>query len=121
MTLPGRCRRADGAARCLTAFLLMAAAPTRAEGPVSAQVPAVEGALHATPAPAGAETEKPPSQQPRTAPALPAAAQSGAWRTGAHPPADVPAEAVLRAAGRKPSDAREAPPVVEIIWHAPGS
>ncbi|HET6411056.1 MAG TPA: hypothetical protein VFG53_03270 [Anaeromyxobacter sp.] len=116
MTSLGFGPRVDRAARSLAALAFFASAlPVRAEGPASAEVPA---ALHATPGPGA---EKAVSGSPPTAPALPAPARSGVWRSAARPPANAPAEAVLRAAGRKPSPASDPPPVIEIIWHAPGS
>ena len=119
MTSLGFGPKVERAARSLAALVFLASAlPVRAEGPVSAEVPAVGGALHATPAPGAAKAV---SESPPTAPALPAPARSGVWRSAARPPANAPAEAVLRAAGRKPSPASDPPPVIEIIWHAPGS
>jgi hypothetical protein len=91
--------------------------------------PAQGEALDVSPAPEKAAARATP-ERVRPAPELPPAARSGAWRAGARPPGDVPANVVVRAAMRQSAGAKarpgggpetENPRVIEIIWHAPGS
>ncbi len=129
-------------AATLGVFLAVAAAaadppPERA---AASKAAAAEGALDVAPAPRGDAAPRPaPARVPsgaaeptKSSPGLPPAARSGAWRSGARPPGEVPANVMVRAATRKDSaaqKARQGSPcasadacrVLEIIWNAPGT
>jgi hypothetical protein len=124
-----------GAALALLLAVRAAADPS-AEEARKVKSAAAEGALDARPAPAGDPGPKgapapPAAAPPRPAEELPPAARASAWRAGARPPAEVPAEVVVRTAAKKKAAAAAAEKAkatpaaddceVEITWHAPGT